>query len=59
MSKNKRFKKIYSQDLGSCAILVDTETGVNYLSVNNGYSGGLTPLLDRDGKPIITPIINQ
>ena len=55
----KRFKKVYSQDLGTCTILVDTKTGVNYLSVNNGYSGGLTPLLDRDGKPIITPIINE
>ena len=59
MSKKKRFKKVYSQDLGTCTILVDTETGVNYLSVNNGYSGGLTPLLDRDGKPVITSIVNE
>ncbi len=35
-------------------IIVDKETGVNYLYVGRGYGGGLTPLLDADGKPIIT-----
>ena len=35
-------------------IIVDKETGVNYLFVCRGYGGGLTPLLDADGKPIIT-----
>ncbi|MDD7713528.1 MAG: DUF6440 family protein [Lachnobacterium sp.] len=25
----------------------------------SGYSGGLTPLLDRDGKPVVSPILNQ
>ncbi|MDE5801403.1 MAG: hypothetical protein K2I22_00610 [Lachnospiraceae bacterium] len=24
-----------------------------------GYVGGMTPLLDRDGKPIISPIVNR
>ena len=24
-----------------------------------GYSGGLTPLLDREGKPVISPIMNS
>ena len=38
----------------STRIIVDTETGVNYLFVACGYGGGLTPLLDSDGKPIIT-----
>jgi len=56
MSKEKRFEKVYSQDLGSTIIYVDKETGVNYLFVANGYAGGLTPLLDREGKPVITPI---
>jgi len=37
-------------------ILVDSKTGVNYLFVSEGYSGGLCPLLDRDGKPIVTPV---
>lgn len=35
-------------------VIVDKETGVNYLYVHRGYGGGLTPLLDADGKPIIT-----
>ena len=35
-------------------IIVDKETGVNYLFVHWGYGGGLTPLLDENGKPIIT-----
>lgn len=59
MAKEKRFEKTYSQDLGTTIIYVDKETGVNYLFVANGYAGGLTPLLDRDGKPVITPIINK
>ncbi len=59
MAKEKRFEKTYSQDLGSTIIYVDKETGVNYLFVANGYAGGLTPLLDREGKPVITPVINK
>lgn len=37
-------------------IWVDTQTGVNYFYINGGYGGGLTPLLDQYGKPIVTPI---
>lgn len=59
MAKEKRFEKTYSQDLGSTIIYVDRETGINYLFVANGYAGGLTPLLDREGKPVITPIVNK
>ena len=35
-------------------IIVDKETGVNYLMVRSGYGAGLTPLIDADGKPIVT-----
>lgn len=50
-----RFKRIYKQGVVSVMeIWVDTETGVNYLYREDGYSGGLTPMLDRDGKPIVT-----
>ena len=56
MAKEKRFEKVYSQGAGSVEILVDKETGVNYLYRISGYSGGLTVLLDKDGKPIVTPI---
>ena len=33
---------------------VDRETGVNYLFPFNGNAAGLTPLLDADGKPVVT-----
>ena len=57
MKKDKRFIKIYSQGgMTSVEILVDKETGVNYLFRQSGYGGGLTVLLDQDGKPVITPI---
>ncbi len=54
MAKEKRFIKTYSQGMGTTEIWVDKETGVNYLYVNGGYGGGLSVLLDRDGKPVIT-----
>lgn len=56
MAKDKRFKKIYSQNMGSMEIWVDKQTGVNYLFYASGYAGGLTVLLDQDGKPVITPL---
>lgn len=53
----KRFEKIYSQGkIDCCEIWVDKETGVQYFYRNSGYSGGLTPLLDKDGKPLVAPI---
>lgn len=56
--QNKRFEKVFSQEDGigtiSTEIWVDKVTGVNYLYHRNGYSGGLTPLLDSDGKPVVT-----
>ena len=53
----KRFVRIYTQGaLSTTEIWVDTQTGVNYLFQASGYAGGLTPLLDRDGKPIISPL---
>ncbi len=42
--------------LRSVRIIVDQKTGVNYLYYSEGQAGGLCPLVDRDGKPIITPI---
>ncbi|WP_310604182.1 DUF6440 family protein [Anaerosporobacter sp.] len=50
-----RFRKIYKQGkLTITEIWVDNVTGVNYLYHQDGYAGGLTPLLDREGKPIIS-----
>lgn len=54
---DKRFEKIYSQGtMNTFEIWVDRETGVNYLYHANGYAGGLTVLLDKDGKPVVTPV---
>ena len=54
--KEKRFDCTYSQELGSVKILVDKQTGINYLFVQSGYAGGLTPLLNADGTPVVTPV---
>ena len=34
-------------------VVVDRETGVNYLVAKFGTGGGICPLIDKDGKPII------
>nr|WP_316623071.1 DUF6440 family protein [uncultured Ruminococcus sp.] len=60
MSKDEnRFKVLYKdgsqiKDAGVRQILVDTETGVNYLVWKSGYAGGITPLMDSEGKVIVT-----
>lgn len=54
--KAKRFEVIYKQGMGSYKIFVDKKTGVQYLFASEGYGGGVTPLLDREGKPIISPV---
>ncbi|MDE6733636.1 MAG: xylan 1,4-beta-xylosidase [Oscillospiraceae bacterium] len=52
---NERFVKTYSQGVANVTeIWVDKVTGVNYVFHMNGYAGGLTPLLDKDGKPVVT-----
>ena len=58
--QDERFIKVYEQGMINCMeIWVDRETGVNYLYHACGNSGGLTPLLGRDGKPIVSPITND
>ena len=37
-------------------VYVDRKTGVNYLFAQAGYAGGLGVLVDREGKPIVTPV---
>ena len=54
--KEERFVKVYAENMGTEMILVDKKTGVNYLFVQSGYAGGLTVLLNADGKPIVTPV---
>lgn len=59
MKQGDRFEVIYKdgsqiRDEGVRQILVDKETGVHYLVWKSGYAGGITPLLDSDGKPVIS-----
>ena len=55
MAQNERFIRIYSRGISTVnEIWIDRETGVNYFFHVSGYAGGLTPLLDKDGKPVIT-----
>lgn len=52
-----RFVVAYSQGLVNVeTVLVDTETGVNYLLAASSLGAGLTVLVDQDGKPIVTPV---
>jgi hypothetical protein len=60
MAKGKdRFVEVYSQGITNVAkIIVDTETGVNYLLASHDLrvGTGLTVMMDQDGKPVVTPI---
>ncbi|MCQ56495.1 hypothetical protein DUD49_08545 [Listeria monocytogenes] len=53
----ERFEKIYIQGkLNIMEIWVDKETGVQYVYHLAGYAGGMSPLLDADGKPLLADI---
>lgn len=57
MEKNARFEVVYAQGLvNRIEIMVDKETGVNYLFRLDGYGGGITPLYDKDGKIVVTNV---
>ena len=58
--KEKRFVRTSVESTGfeENSVWMDRETGVNYLFHMDGYGGGLTPLLDREGKPVVSPILN-
>ena len=60
MGKNgDRFEKIYSQgQVNVTEIWIDKQTGVNYVFHAGGYAGVMTPLLDREGKPVVAPVVN-
>ncbi len=60
MAKKQRFEKIFSQGtVNVTEIWIDKETGVNYLFHASGYASGLTPLLGKDGKPVVSPIVRD
>jgi len=57
--EKERFVEVYSQGIVNVAkILVDTETGVNYVlaSHNKANGTGMSVLVDADGKPVVTPM---
>lgn len=54
MDNKERFERVYSQGILTITeIWVDRETGVHYMFHRDGNSGGMTVLLDQDGKPVI------
>lgn len=56
MAKNERFEVIQQEGNGLTSlqrmVLLDRATGVQYLFVQGGNSGGLCALVDEDGKPL-------
>jgi len=57
----KRFEIKEKQGSGlamSTRIVVDRETGVQYLFAYQGYAGGITLLVDKDGKPLLDTTTN-
>lgn len=52
----KRFIKVFREGslTESIEVLLDTETGVNYLYISAGYGMGITPLLDSEGKVVVS-----
>ena len=61
MKKDERFVVIHKEgsqlkDSGFRQLLVDKETGVTYVLWKAGYGSAITPLLNKDGTPIITKL---
>ena len=52
----KRFEVVEKDGLiEGTRIIVDTETGVQYLMAHWTNIGGITVLVDQDGKPLLDP----
>lgn len=54
--KAKRFEVVHRESYAFASeamVLRDKVTGICYLYIHAGYSGGLTPLLDSMGKPVV------
>ena len=53
-----RFVEVYSQGVTNVEkIIVDTQTGVNYVLASSTLTAGcgMSVLVDAEGKPIVTP----
>ena len=55
-AKGRRFEGRFesSGGIGTIRIIVDRETGVNYLAYSTAEGVGLTVLVDSEGKPVVT-----
>ena len=53
MAKDQRFEKVYSQGMLETT---DKKTGVNYIFHTSGNAAGFTPLLDSEGKPVVSSV---
>lgn len=56
---HERFVEVYSQGVTNVRkIIVDTQTGVNYLLMSSNMTGGsgITVLVDAYGKPLVTQL---
>ncbi len=54
-----RFVEVYTQGITNVEkIIVDTQTGVNYLLASSALTAGcgVSVLVDASGRPIVTPI---
>ena len=62
-NKETRFIEVYKEDTTvfgtDKSLIVDKKTGVTYLIICNTYGTGITPLLNIDGKPVITKLDND
>lgn len=56
----RRFIEVYREDTGlfdsGFTVIVDKTTGVNYLCACNGIGYGITPLLDSEGKIVVSAL---
>ena len=58
MAEKERFVVAHSEGVANVRqVIVDRETGVNYLLASSSLTGGcgLAALVDADGKPVVTP----
>lgn len=55
MADKSRFiqERVLNKITQSAVIYTDKKTGVQYLFVSDGYAGGLTLLVDKEGKPLL------
>ena len=57
----KRFRVLHQEELpgkdnDKAIVLVDRETGVNYLWVQSPAGTGLTMLVDKEGHPLVSKL---